>query len=99
MWACLTIGGVFHPAEGDGSVSVTLTEAQQESSRSFITEQRFSAVLSHKSHNAPVTEREPQRKNTFKLKSVYKERERQTVEESVDDSQLTLHPTDSEGVS
>lgn len=53
----LTVGGVFDPAEGDGAVSITLTEAQQESSRSFITEQGLSALLSHKSHNAPVTQR------------------------------------------
>lgn len=68
MWACLTVGGVFDPAESNGAVSVTLTESQQESSRSFIIEQGLSALLSNKSHNAPVTERERQRQNTLKLK-------------------------------
>lgn len=53
----LTDGGVLDPAEGNGSFSVTLTEAQQESSRSLIAEQGLGALLCHKSHNASVTER------------------------------------------
>lgn len=74
MWACLTGRRVLDPAEGNGSISVTLAKAQQESSRGFITEQGFSAVLSHESHNASV-KGEKQRKNKFRQKKRAEKRE------------------------